>query len=256
MTFRLFGKNISSKKSAISYTEEREFEREVERVEKLEEKSKTIYRKVRNCLEAHSGIAKVELKLADDLDRGFVCRDDESLRKYIECWLDSSRRMDLTVNEFTSTSQKTMVDPMKKFSTIFPSVQTAVRKRESSLQEYSKCLTRYEKSLEKGRTGNNIVLHMKNKKSLEAAKEIFEPQNQGLLRDLAALYQGRIDYFEPSLLAFKKSQIKYYTENHKLYDDLCKKLNIDEIENSKEVHEIKIKQKLGEIRALSITVDD
>lgn len=49
-----------------------------------------------------------------------------------------------------------MVEPMKKFSGIFPGIYVALKKREQILQEYSRCQTKLEKYQDKERTGPNL----------------------------------------------------------------------------------------------------
>ncbi len=44
-----------------------------------------------------------------------------------------------------------------RFSTIFPAVQSSAKRREQSLQEYSKCQAKVDKYQERERTGPNIV---------------------------------------------------------------------------------------------------
>lgn len=44
-----------------------------------------------------------------------------------------------------------------RFSGVFPSVQTAVKKREQSLQDYNRTQAKYNKYQDKERTGQNIV---------------------------------------------------------------------------------------------------
>ena len=44
-----------------------------------------------------------------------------------------------------------------RFCGVFPSVQTALKKRDQSLQDYNKAQTKYTKYQERERTGHNVV---------------------------------------------------------------------------------------------------
>ena len=45
------------------------------------------------------------------------------------------------------------------------------------------------------------------KKALESAKEEFNSQNETLKADLPRLFEGKIDYFQPSFEALVRSQV-------------------------------------------------
>ena len=61
----------------------------------------------------------------------------------------------------------------------------------------------------------------------------------------------------PNILALLRFQVKYYTDAHKTYSDLAAQLQkqTGQGEESSDQYSQRIQQKLGEIRALSITVD-
>ncbi len=48
---------------------------------------------------------------------------------------------------------------------------------------------------------------MQSKKALMVAKEDFASQNSSLMEDMPKLYEGRIDYLQPSFQALIKSQV-------------------------------------------------
>ena len=50
-----------------------------------------------------------------------------------------------------------MVDPMKKFSGIFPSLYLALKKREQALQEFGRCTAKVQKYEDKERSGQNLA---------------------------------------------------------------------------------------------------
>ena len=52
---------------------------------------------------------------------------------------------------------KVNLDSAFRFSSIFPSIQGAIKKREQSLQEYNKCQGRVDKYQDRDRTGQNVV---------------------------------------------------------------------------------------------------
>ena len=63
----------------------------------------------------------------------------------------------LTFDPQNTSATRTMVEPMKKFSAIFPGIYVALKKREQLLQEYSRCQGKLEKYQDKERTGQNLA---------------------------------------------------------------------------------------------------
>ena len=51
---------------------------------------------------------------------------------------------------------------------------------------------------------------LQSRKACAAAKLDFETQNSLLLSEVPKLYEGRIPYFQPSLQAFVKAQVKLF----------------------------------------------
>jgi len=50
--------------------------------------------------------------------------------------------------------------------------------------------------------------------------------------------------------------VKYYTDAHNFYTDLSRQLSGEKDDQPSDVYNQRIQQKLAEIRALSITLDD
>ena len=51
------------------------------------------------------------------------------------------------------------------------------------------------------------VYFAQSKKALGVAQEDYIKQNSALMEDMPKLYEGRIDYFQPSFQALIKSQV-------------------------------------------------
>lgn len=270
MTFRHYPFSKQSKKSPISKTAEREFEREIRKLEQLEENAKKIHNDMQTCIEAQTAAqSKYENQMLLNLTASSLYRNDEKLQGLVDHWVQSTKKLELLVEELNATSQKVIIEPMKKIATIFPSILQAVKKRDQSLQEYSKCQEKVNKYVKRERTAQNVVKLENSRQACSIARTDFESQNNLLMDEIARLYDGRIMYIQPSLEALVKAQVKYYTDSQNTYRDLCNRLHIassspspspppspsSPIQNSAELKQ-SIKEKLAEIRALSITVND
>uniref|UniRef100_A0A8B9CIA3 Bridging integrator 3 n=1 Tax=Anser brachyrhynchus TaxID=132585 RepID=A0A8B9CIA3_9AVES len=150
--------------------------------------------------------------------------------------------------------QKTVIEPLKKFSSVFPSLNMAVKRREQTLQDYKRLQSKVEKYEEKERTGPVLAKLHQAREELRPVKEDFEAKNKQLLEEMPKFYSSRIDYFKPSFESLVRAQVVYYTEMHKIFGDLT--AQIDQPGLSDEQRERENEAKLSELRALSIVADD
>lgn len=255
MSWNPFSRHSAPKKSVVSKASEREFEREVKKLDELDESSRKIYKDGKRYIEANNALAKSEHKIVQDLQNSGLCQNEEDFRRNIEEWERSLESLDRHRNELNSNIQKTLVEPMKKFSGIFPTIQGAIKKREQSLQEYNRCQARNDKYQDRDRTGQNVVKLDATKKALESAKEEFNSQNETLKADLPRLFEGKIDYFQPSFEALVRSQVTYNSEAFKAYSGVSSDL-FNHSKLTEQERKARIQQTLADIKALSITADD
>ncbi|KAL4232276.1 Bridging integrator 3 [Mactra antiquata] len=255
MSWIPFNRHGGAKQRVVSRQSERELEREVKKLEELDEVSRKLYKDGKRYVEANNGLSKAEHKIVQDLKSSGICETDRQFYLNVESWEKSLDELDKNRQEMNTNIQKTVVEPMKKYSSVFPSVQSAIKKREQSLQDYNKTQAKYNKYQDRDRTGQNIVKLDTNKKALDSAKEEFENQNLALRQDLPQFIDGRIDYFKPSFDALIRSQLTYSTEAFKTYAEVSSDL-FQHSKLSEQERKARINQTLNEMRALSITVDD
>lgn len=252
MSWNIFNRYSAPKKSVVSRTTEREFGREVKRVESLDETSKKLYKDTKRWMESNAALSQSEQKIIQDLLLNPVCQSEAQLNEMVTEWEKATEKQNSHSKELNIVVQKTMADPVKRLNTIFPSIQAALKKREQSLQEYEKSQAKVEKQKNRERTGQNVVKLDLSKKAVERTKTEFDSQNQALSEDLPKFVEGRIEYIQPCLESLIKSQVSYNSEALKIYTDLE-----DHWKTSKDLSEMKSQhqQTLSDIKALSITVD-
>nr|KAG5685443.1 hypothetical protein BaRGS_025801 [Batillaria attramentaria] len=149
---------------------------------------------------------------------------------------------------------KGTVEVPVRLNSVFPNIQAAVKRREQSLQELQKCQSKVSKYQDRDRTGPNIVKLDAGKRALVVAQNEFSSQNAALVEDMPRLYEGRIQYFQPSLETLIKSQVQHTTEAFKVYSELSNTMN-GQKDCSNSEYATHIQQTLAEIKGLSITVD-
>lgn len=256
MSWNPFSRASSSsfKKSVLPKSAQKDFERELKHLDELEEQTRRLYKDGKRMVEANNALAKTERKLTQDLLPTLLCQSEDEFRTQIENWDSALTKMDMQMGDLNNSINRTVLDPLKKFVSMFPYAQVAIKKREQALQEFQKNQDKVSKYQERDRTGQNLVKLNTSKKSLSSAQSDFESQNSCLCEDIPKMVDSRTDYFQPSLEALIKSQVQYTTEAVKVYGELSNILN-GHCENSKHDYKSQIQQGLGEIRALAITTD-
>merc|ERR1712080_95801 len=143
----------------------------------------------------------------------------------------------------------TVVDPMKKLTGEFPSIQAAVKRRDLVMQECLRCQQKWEKMNKLERTGGNVVKIEQAKRSYQLARDDYEKANRLLLIELPQFYDKRVDYFQPSLQALIRAQVDYYGESTRLFTHLSPGQTnpITDTEYNRE-----LERKMSQIRSLSI----
>lgn len=241
-------------KPSAKQTGDREFEREVARFNQLEGATKKIYKDTRKHGDALAALSKSELRIYQDLVASPVSQE-EMFGEPIQDCTACAERLDELRQELAVRNQKTVTDPMKKFSGVFPSVNAAIKRRDQALQDYQKYQAKVLKLQEREKTPQNQVKLDANNQALAAAKLDYEKQNAVMLEDLPQLIDGRTDYFEPSFEAMIRSGASYYSQASQVLSDLTNKLGWKKEELSDEDRQQQLQQKLAEIKSLSIVED-
>ncbi|XP_067376515.1 bridging integrator 3 isoform X1 [Channa argus] len=274
------------KKQIVSKTVERDFEREYEKLQKLEDQTKKLHKDMKKSTEADLGpvstncyqtknwtysafsalpsvstiiygvkaMSKAAVKISADLLSNPLCEQDQAFLESMTALDTAMRRMDSFNQEKVNQIQKTVIDPLKKYSGVFPSLNMAVKRREQALQDYKRLQAKVEKYEEKEKTGPIMVKLHQAKEELRPVREDFEVKNKQLLDEMPKFYHSRIDYFQPSFEALIRAQVVYFTEMYKIFSELTDQ--IDQAGLTDEQRERETEAKLSELRALSIVADD
>nr|XP_025978128.1 bridging integrator 3 [Dromaius novaehollandiae] len=242
------------KKQIVPKTVERDFEREYGKLQQLEDQTKKLQKDMKKSTDADLAMSKSAVKISSDLLSNPLCEQDPVFLEMVTAFDTAMKRMDSFNQEKVNQIQKTVIEPLKKFSSVFPSLNVAVKRREQTLQDYKRLQSKVEKYEEKEKTGPVLAKLHQAREELRPVKEDFEAKNKQLLEEMPKFYSSRIDYFKPSFESLVRAQVVYYTEMHKIFGELT--AQIDEPGLSDEQREREHEAKLGELRALSIVADD
>ncbi|MEE6508777.1 hypothetical protein FKM82_022855 [Ascaphus truei] len=145
------------KKLVVSKTVERDFERENGKLQQLEDQTKKLQKEMKKSIEADLSMSKSAVRISSDLLANPLCEQDTAFLEMVTALDTAMKRMDAFNQEKVNQIQKTVMDPLKRFGSVFPSLNMAVKRREQALQEYKRLQSKVEKYEEKERTGAIIA---------------------------------------------------------------------------------------------------
>ncbi|XP_031685964.1 bridging integrator 3 isoform X2 [Oncorhynchus kisutch] len=145
------------KKQIVSKTVERDFEREYDKLQKLEDQTKKLHKDMKKSTEADIAMSKAAVKISGDLLSNPLCEQDQAFLESMTALDTAMKRMDSFNQEKVNQISKTVIDPLKKYSSVFPSLNMAVKRREQALQDYKRLQSKVEKYEEKEKTGPIMV---------------------------------------------------------------------------------------------------
>uniref|UniRef100_A0A8C3UB62 Bridging integrator 3 n=1 Tax=Catharus ustulatus TaxID=91951 RepID=A0A8C3UB62_CATUS len=194
------------KKQIVPKTVERDFEREYGKLQQLEDQTKKLQKDMKKSTDADLAMSKSAVKISSDLLANPLCEQEPSFLEMVTAFDTAMKRMDSFNQEKVNQIQKTVIEPLKKFSSVFPSLNAAVKRREQTLQDYKRLQSKVEKYEEKERTGPVLAKLHQAREELRPVKEDFEAKNKQLLEEMPKFYSSRIDYFKPSFESLLRAQ--------------------------------------------------
>ncbi|KAI9527746.1 hypothetical protein NQZ68_027836 [Dissostichus eleginoides] len=101
------------KKQIVSKTVERDFEREYEKLQKLEDQTKKLHKDMKKSTEADLAMSKAAVKISGDLLSNPLCEQDQAFLDSMTALDTAMKRMDSFNQEKVNQIQKTVIDPLK-----------------------------------------------------------------------------------------------------------------------------------------------
>nr|XP_058928068.1 bridging integrator 3 isoform X5 [Kogia breviceps] len=244
---------------------------------------------MKKSTDADLAMSKSAVKISLDLLSNPLCEQDQDFLNMVTALDTAMKRMDAFNQEKVNQIQKTVIEPLKKFGSVFPSLNMAVKRREQALQDYRRLQAKVEKYEEKEKTGPVLAKLHQAREELRPVRDDFEAKNKQLLDEMPRFYNSRLDYFQPSFESLiraqetrdfpvlcrcsrtrshlpcplhpvarrrqlQAAQVVYYSEMHKIFGDLTQQLA--QPGRPDEQRERENEARLSELRALSIVADD
>ncbi|XP_021116934.1 bridging integrator 3 isoform X4 [Heterocephalus glaber] len=169
------------KKQIVPKTVERDFEREYGKLQQLEEQTKRLQKDMKKSTDADLAMSKSAVKISLDLLSNPLCEQDQDFLNMVTALDMAMKRMDAFNQEKVNQIQKTVIEPLKRFGSVFPSLNMAVKRREQALQDYRRLQAKVEKYEEKEKTGPVLAkLHqgpiLRPEKSCDLCRKTSRPR--------------------------------------------------------------------------------
>ncbi|KAJ1525175.1 hypothetical protein ONE63_010008 [Megalurothrips usitatus] len=257
---------------AVTKDDELQLDELFRNLQSVEDCNRRLQKEMKRYLESVSNAEKAELKMTSDLSSSSLCYENAELRTLVEEYHSVTAQKSEGASELIRVSQRTFLEPLKKFGGEFAGVAATLHAHEQLVQDWKNISARVKKMEERGdRMANTIVKLEKERHNLAAAAEAISASQKKIMEELPIFFNKRIDYIQPTLQAMVRAQLDYHgnttrcftilvpsgpgaanTKNGKLVEPECSSRQVSPSLLPESQFQSIIQNKLGNIRSLSI----
>eukprot|EP00118_Oscarella_pearsei_P027198 m.310897 g.310897 ORF g.310897 m.310897 type:complete len:259 (+) comp56248_c0_seq1:55-831(+) len=188
---------------------DQEFDRDVAQFKQTEGQMKRVYKGARKSGEALRTVSNIRRKIGHDLaPAGSSLSQNSDLKETSEKFVKGARDLALIATQLTKLEEEVVIEPMKKFMPVFPSVQRSVNRRHQKRNDLERAQAKVDKYMNKDMTSSKQATKLAvAERDFEKAKAEFERLDGQLSEDVPKLYDGRVEYLQPCLEALIKGQV-------------------------------------------------
>lgn len=189
---------------------EKTIEEYVSKFVRLERDTKKLYNDAKKYEDTMLALYHCEKKMSSDLASGELCNESPELRRLVEDWLGFASSMDTAVDDHLVAVRRCLVEPLKRFQSVFGEVQAALKRRDQASQEVQRLEQRTERVGSRESTGANLARLSECRQALEAGRAELAVQEALLAQDLPRGYAAAGLYLQPCLEALVHSQVLHW----------------------------------------------
>lgn len=203
---------------AVTQDEDKQLAEIFSNLQSVEDINRRLQKEMKKYLEAVSNAEKAELKLTTDFSSSSLCHENADLRKLVEDYHSVTAQKSEAASELIRVSQRTFLEPLKKFGGEFYGLANTLHAHEQLIQDWKNIAARVKKLEERGdRMPNTIVKLEREKQNFIAASEAISLSHKKLMEELPVFFNKRIDYIQPTLQALVRAQIDYHGNTTKCF---------------------------------------
>ncbi|XP_054165868.1 bridging integrator 3-like [Oppia nitens] len=227
-------------------------ETNISALNQAEATTKKLYKINKRFSDSILAMNRFESIMTTDLSNSVLCQEEEQLRSVIEEWHTFTIESIKNGEEFATTIQSTVIEPLKRWQSAFNEVRACLKRYDQLKNDLNKYNYKKQKYTEKEKTSQNILKLNNICESLTTTQKEYNLETQVLNREIPVFIESRIDYFQPSLAALIRSEAHYWETNvssFKEHDSMITDRNNDSKRND---YYKRQSQRLEQINSLSI----
>ncbi len=226
---------------------------QVQQIIQAETLAKKLYKDTKKSLDSGVGLAKVEQRMLYELvNSSKQVKDAEQFVQHVEKFINVAYHTEDSQNLRDTSVRATFVQPLKVLCEKFPTIHSAVKRREQSQQEYSKYLSKRDK-LARDASSTQSGKYDANEKYLERTRSDFDRRTKQLNEDVPKFLTERFSYFDPCFKAMVQSNLNCNEATKAVYDKMNEEFGASVLLSDEEFSQTTEKM-LEDIRSLSIVI--
>ncbi|KAL7411021.1 BAR-domain-containing protein [Mrakia frigida] len=213
-SFNRAGTTLMQKTGQVDRTIDSELDGEVAKYKTLEKELNSLQKDAKQYLDAMRAMTSSEVRLAETIEIFFQAAELSSegamaghAYKRAVDELDTGVGRDLDV-----PYRHTVLEPVGRFCSFFPTINSAIDKRNKKLLDYDAARSRMRKLAEKG--SDDVTKLPRAQQENDEAEAIYEVLNSTLMEGLPQLVELRVPYLDPSFEAMVRCQLKFAEEGY------------------------------------------
>ena len=151
--------------------------------------------------------------MSEELASSALCQQhSEALRLLLQDWHTFNLRCSRMADERAASLMRTLLDPLKQLALVFTHLREAARKQQRTQTELSKWRQKLNRAAERERTALNLLRLEQAKQQWKRLRADCAASAEGVLNEMQALADIRIQYVQPSLEALVKAELLHWAE--------------------------------------------
>ncbi|KAF8258374.1 BAR-domain-containing protein [Lactarius quietus] len=208
------GTSLLQKTGQIERTVDQDFASEEAKYKVFEKECSTLQKDGKAYLDSMRAMSSAQLRLAETIDTFYGASDRTSESAMAaHAYRRSVEELDTGISrELDAPYRTTILDPLGKMNSYFPTINEHISKRNKKLLDYDAARSKVRKMAEK--PSEDATKLPKAQQELDEAKEVFDLMNEQLVREIPVLLEQRVPYFDPSFEAMIRMQCKFAEEGY------------------------------------------
>jgi len=208
------GTTLLQKTGQIERTVDQDFASEEAKYKVFEKECGILQKDGKSYLDSMRAMSSAQLRLAETIDTFYSASDRTSgSAMAAHAYRRSVEELDTGISrELDAPYRSTILDPLGKMNSYFPTINEHISKRNKKLLDYDAARSKVRKMAEK--PSEDATKLPKAQQELEEAKEVFDLLNDPLVREIPILLEQRVPYFDPSFEAMIRMQCKFAEEGY------------------------------------------